>query len=141
MTTGDVPRALRWAPIAGYAVVIALLTLTPRRGTSGALDPTVVPLESILDLLQHATRRAIVTNLLGNLLLFAPLAVLLRLLITPSSWRALGMVAGASALIELVQATGIPSGRQANVDDVLLNVAGAAIGLLLLRLARGPSGS
>jgi glycopeptide antibiotics resistance protein len=127
---------LRWAPVVGYAAIIAMLTLAPRRGTSGSLDPTVVPLQSIADLLRHATHRALVTNLLGNLLLFAPLAVLLRLLAVASSNRVLAVVAGSSAVVELVQATGIPSGRQANVDDVILNVAGAAVALLLLHAAR-----
>jgi hypothetical protein len=42
-----------------------------------------------------------------------------------------------SALVEAVQGLGWPDGRQANIDDVLLNVAGAALALALLRLMRG----
>ena len=111
-------RGWRWVPVVAYAVVIALLALTSRRGTSGALVPNYVPLASIRDLLSESSSRvAVVNNLAGNLLLFAPLAVLLRLLVTRSSaWALLTVVVG-SAMVELIQGLGLPDGRQANVDD------------------------
>jgi glycopeptide antibiotics resistance protein len=120
-------------PIAGCVAVIALLALTSRRGTSGALTPKYVPLESIRELLDGSrTRVAVVNNLAGNLLLFAPLAVLLRLLILRSSLWTLATVLVGSGLVELAQGLGLPDGRQANVDDVLLNVGGAALVLGVL---------
>jgi glycopeptide antibiotics resistance protein len=133
-------RGWRWVPVAAYAAVIALLALTSRRGTSGALTPNYVPFDSIRDLLSGSSSRvAIVNNLLGNMLLFAPLAVLMRLLVLrTSTWTLVTVLAG-SVLVELVQGLGVPDGRQANVDDVLLNVAGAALALLLLRLVRAPA--
>jgi glycopeptide antibiotics resistance protein len=120
-------------PIVGYAAVIALLTLTSRRGTSGALTPNYVPFASIRDLLDgSSTRVAVVNNLVGNLVLFAPLAVLLRLLVVRSTrWTLVAVLAG-SGLVELVQGLGLPHGRQGNVDDVLLNLTGAAIALGLV---------
>lgn len=130
-------RGWRWLPILGYAAVIALLALTSRRGTSGPLTPNYVPLASIRELLDGAsTRVAVVNNLVGNLLLFAPLAVLVRLLVVRSSVRALVAVLAGSCLVELVQGLGLPDGRQANVDDILLNVAGSVTALALLRVLR-----
>ena len=129
-------RSWRWLPVVGYAVVIVLLTLTSRRGTSGALTPSFVPLASIRELIDTGSRIAVVNNMLGNLLLFAPFAVLVRTLLVRSARWTLVVVLLASCFVELVQGLGIPDGRQANVDDVLLNVAGAAGALLLLRLAR-----
>jgi glycopeptide antibiotics resistance protein len=124
-------------PVAGYAVVIALLALTSRRGTSGALTPNYVPLDSIRELITGShTRIAVVNNLAGNLLLFAPLAVLLRLLVLRSSLWTLATVLVGSGLVELAQGLGVADGRQANVDDVLLNVGGAALVLGLLALLR-----
>ena len=127
--------AWRWLPVVSYAVVIAMLTLTSRRGTSGALAPNFVPLASIQDLLSADTTRAtVVNNLAGNLLLFAPFAVLIRLLVIRSSGWTLVTVFTASVLVEVVQGMGLPDGRQANVDDVLLNVVGAAGALAILRM-------
>jgi glycopeptide antibiotics resistance protein len=125
-------------PIVGYVAVIALLALTSRRGTSDTLTPNYVPLDSIRDLLSgSSTRVAVVNNLIGNLLLFAPLAVLLRLLVIRSSpWTLVTVLAG-SVFVELIQGLGVPDGRQANVDDVLLNVTGAALALGLLASLRG----
>jgi glycopeptide antibiotics resistance protein len=124
-------------PIAGCVAVIALLALTSRRGTSGALPPNYVPLESIRELLDGSrTRVAVVNNLAGNLLLFAPLAVLLRLLILRSSLWTLATVLVGSGLVELAQGLGLPDGRPANVDDVLLNVGGAALALGVLASLR-----
>jgi glycopeptide antibiotics resistance protein len=138
--TRRVDGGWRWTAIAGYAVVIAMLTLTSRRGTSGALTPNFEPLATITELLSGSvTRATMVNNLVGNLVLFAPLAVLLRLLVTRSSAVALMAVLGLSVLVEVVQGLGLPDGRQANVDDVLLNVAGAAAALALFRLVRGRS--
>ncbi|MBK5307948.1 MAG: VanZ family protein [Frankiaceae bacterium] len=131
-------RTWRWAAVCVYLVVIALFTLTPRRGTSGAVTPNFAPLDSLIALFRWQTRRGVVTNITGNLLLFAPLAVLLRVLITRSATRVLIVVMAASVAVEAVQGLGWTDGRHANVDDVLLNVAGAAIALGIRRLLRDP---
>ena len=49
-------------------------------------------------------------------------------------WRVALLAAAVSATIEIVQLW-VPD-RAADVDDLMLNVAGALIGLALLRLAR-----
>jgi glycopeptide antibiotics resistance protein len=54
-----------------------------------------------------------------------------------SSAKALLAVLVASVCVELVQGLSWTDGRQANVDDVLLNVVGAAITLAVLRVLRG----
>jgi glycopeptide antibiotics resistance protein len=135
----ELPAAFRWAAIAVCGLVIAIFTLLPHRGTSGPLDSQLVPMESLVHLVRHTSRRTVLTNVVGNLLLFAPLAVLLRLLITRSAARALLGVLLASVFVEVVQGVGWTDGRQANIDDVILNVLGAAIALLVLHLGRDTS--
>jgi glycopeptide antibiotics resistance protein len=132
-----VSRGWRWLLVLGYAVVIAMLTLTPRRGASGPLATNWTPFASLADLLSGSTTHAaVVNNLLGNLLLFAPLALLLRLLLLQSARWTLAAVLLCSCGVELLQGLGLPDGRQADVDDVLLNVLGAGLALLLVPRGR-----
>lgn len=87
-----------------------------------------IPLRTTLDQLHRGTW-PFIYHVVGNLVWFVPLGLLLR---RRPAWHAL--VAGAllSAAIEGMQCvlmTGMP-----DVDDVLLNAAGALIGRLLFRL-------
>jgi glycopeptide antibiotics resistance protein len=124
-------------PVGVYLLAVAYLTLAPRFGTSGASTPNFVPFASIFDLLfdSAATPAGIVKNLVGNLVLLAPLAVFIYVGLRWTVTRTLGAVAVTSLLIELMQGLGLTDGRQANVDDLLLNLAGAALALLALRTA------
>jgi glycopeptide antibiotics resistance protein len=94
---------------------------------------SLVPFASSIDLIRHATPFTAVKNIAGNVLLFLPFGILLPLLfaklqrVWPLAWRA----AVLSAAIEIVQ---IPTQvRATDVDDVILNVVGALIGLLVFR--------
>jgi len=73
----------------------------------------------------------------GNVLLFAPYGLLLPLrwpqLKRP--WRLIGLGAVTSLGIELAQIT-MPGIHRADINDVLLNTLGVALGWLTLRLAR-----
>lgn len=96
----------------------------------------LVPGRGILDLLSGpvVTRNAVV-NIVGNLLVLAPLGLLAPML-WPRLGRPAALLAAAfavSAGFELVQ---LFAGRSVDVDDVLLNTAGAGLGLAALRLGR-----
>ena len=74
--------------------------------------------------------------MLLNFLLFLPLGVLLPLLFPGRRWswqRALAAGFALSLLIETVQYFG---GRAADIDDLMMNAAGAAFGYLLYLLGR-----
>ena len=106
--------------------MVFCLTLAPRFGVSGALTPNFTPLASIVDLLfdSAATPALMVKNIVGNILLLAPLGALLYAGLGWTWLRALGGVAVVSVFIEIIQA---------NVDDLLLNLLGAGIAIFTVR--------
>ncbi len=156
--------ALRSAAIL-YAAVVVALTVLPvtfaRPEFSMASDPNwrnsvnVVPLKTIAlytrTLLAYASdptsQLAAIArrNLLGNLALLLPVGV-----IAPLVWRRLDgwaqvLLAGAgvSLLIEGLQfgrtyVFGMP-GRSVDIDDVILNTAGALLGYAIYRIVRSIS--
>jgi glycopeptide antibiotics resistance protein len=73
-------------------------------------------------------------QIVGNLLLFAPLGLLapVRFLALTSVPRVLAVAATGSMLIETAQYL-LPVDRVASVDDVLLNTAGAGLAALASR--------
>lgn len=83
-----------------------------------------------------------VGDALTNVLVFVPRGVLIPLLVARPSWlRVLTVAAGVSLAIELMQLSAqafFAGGHVADVNDLLFNVIGAAIGyglfLLLTRL-------
>ena len=84
-----------------------------------------------------------VHNARGNVILFFPLGILLPLVWTRLRfWRGIQIAIAISVSIELVQYLSRAwSNRSADVNDVVLNVLGACLGLafvFLLRLLRGP---
>lgn len=135
-TVGTTRPRLWLVPALAYLLAVFYLTLAPRFGVSGALTPNFVPLASIFDLLfeSAATPTLILKNLVGNLVLLAPLGVLLHVGFRWTEARTLASAAAVSLFIEVVQGLGLTDGRQANVDDLLLNLAGAALAVLGVRV-------
>lgn len=121
--------------VAAYLLAVGYVTLVPRFGVSGPLSPNFIPFASIVDLLfnSEATPALMVKNLLGNVLLLAPLGVFLYAGLCWTWLRALRCVVGVSLSIEIIQGVGLTDGRQANVDDLLLNLVGACAGMFLVR--------
>lgn len=106
-------------------------SLTVQRWNGGA--PNYIPFRMIQLMLFRAKNpvyRAV--NLLGNVAIFVPIGIL-----PPLLWprwgrgKAILLGMGISALIELVQPL---VGRTRDVDDLILNTMGAALGWLLLWL-------
>ncbi len=127
----------RSRPAAGVGMVfalglIALFTLTP----TGSLTASV-NLDPGAGLAAPWRSPTTTVNIVGNLLLFVPLGVLLPAAARPlrSPLLLVPAAAAVSALVELTQYAYVP-GRAADVNDILLNTAGALAGLLALRTVR-----
>jgi glycopeptide antibiotics resistance protein len=116
------------------ASVVSVLCLTLLPPIGAPRKSTVfVPFSEF----QYAEAADVMLQLVGNVILFAPLGFL-----APLRWHRLDSIlrvvvvsAALSVLIELLQ-LGLP-GRQTSVTDVIMNIAGATIGYLMMRALRG----
>ncbi|TWH74543.1 VanZ family protein [Modestobacter roseus] len=126
--------------LAGVLVLVALVTLTPAAaGVTAWADP-------VAELRWYATAPgdpAVALQLVGNLLLLVPAAVLavLRWPALRSPGRLVAAAAAAGAAIELLQWQ-LPLGRVVSPVDAGLNAAGAVVaGLLVIGLRAALPGS
>ncbi|MFG2140309.1 VanZ family protein [Streptomyces sp. NPDC048650] len=130
---------LAFAAMVAFAVALARITLTPSAASVPLTHPNLRPGASIRDYLGHANVADAAKQLGGNVVLGVPFGVLWPVL-APRA-RGLVRVGVATALlmllVELVQGALI-TGRAFDIDDVILNCAGALLGYLLLgrRLGR-----
>jgi glycopeptide antibiotics resistance protein len=134
--------AVRAAAVA-YAALLVVVTLLPIRWGAGLARypgnwrPQLVPVWNLVVNLGHADRAlAVLAGVAGNVALFLPLGFLLPLL-APWFDRHRRTVAAGVALslaIELSQLA-FPGVRRADVNDVLLNTLGTALGFTAYRLA------
>ncbi|WP_239516192.1 MULTISPECIES: VanZ family protein [unclassified Streptomyces] len=122
-----------------FSVVLARLTLEPSAASVALVHSNVRPGHSISAYLDGASTTEAVRQLGGNLLLGLPFGVLLPVLMPPA--RGLLRVAAVTVclmtLVELIQGA-LVTGRVFDIDDVILNTAGALLGYLLIgrRLGR-----
>jgi glycopeptide antibiotics resistance protein len=133
--------AVRTAAVA-YAAVLVVVTLAPIRWRSDLARyrnnwrPQLVPIWNMVVNLRDGDRvLATLAGAAGNVALFLPLGFLLPMLAPRLDrfWRTVGAGFVVSALIELSQVA-FPGVRRADVNDVLMNTLGAALGYLLYRL-------
>ncbi|MFE7672626.1 VanZ family protein [Streptomyces albidoflavus] len=119
----------------GLSVLVLAVTVVPTEPLwSQAGSVQFVPGAGVLSLsgegMYEPQRQAVRLTLVANALMFAPLPVLQtaggRRNLRP--WALVGQYAALSALIELAQLAAL-AGRSADVDDVLCNTAGAALGV------------
>jgi glycopeptide antibiotics resistance protein len=115
-------------------VLLAVLAITllrvPDSPTGWERGLQLRPLSSIRQALTSSVDASVPIRIVGlNILLFVPLGLLLASRLR--SWR-LAVVACActSVAIEVLQAV-LPLGRITNIDDVILNTTGAALGATL----------
>jgi len=116
-----------------YLVGLALIAFWPvpvDREFSDALEVLVAQLQvDGLSFLSYTT-----VEFAANVLLFVPLGVLLAVLFGAGArWLAFGACVAVSAFIEFAQAVLLPA-RYATASDLLANVVGAAIGVLIVAI-------
>jgi glycopeptide antibiotics resistance protein len=113
----------RWAPwLVSYPTDNFRPELVPLRGSGTNVVGAGHPLRMLVE---HV----------GNVLLFVPFGFLLPLLVPRlgRGWQVMAIGAATSFCIELVQVT-MPGIHRADINDLLLNTAGVALGWLLLGL-------
>jgi glycopeptide antibiotics resistance protein len=132
-----------------YLSGLAAVTLAPNRSTRYSAESTVgIDLHPSLTSLTCSTARLpmgstarsfCVRNARGNVMLFFPLGILLPLVWRRVRfWRGMQIAIAISVSIEVVQYLSRTWGinRTADVNDVVLNVLGACLGLALMSLLR-----
>lgn len=94
-----------------------------------------VPFKNILNFIFEQGMSKTLSNIAGNILLFIPLSFLIYFSVqkVKSIIKTVTICAIISLLIEVVQFTGIPYMRQADIDDILLNTIGSLIGALICK--------
>ena len=122
-----------------FAVVLAHLTLRPSPASVPMAHTNLHPGRSLKAYLDQPALRDAVKQIGGNLLLGVPFGVLVPV-VAPGArgvLRVLGLTAIVMLLVEFAQGALI-TGRAFDIDDVILNTAGALVGHLLLgrRLGR-----
>jgi glycopeptide antibiotics resistance protein len=136
-----------------YLSGLAAATLTPNHDSRSAaeaavgieLHPNLASLTCTSPILPRGSKARFfcMYNTAGNVLLFFPLGILIPLVWRHVRfWRGIQIAIASSVSIELVQYLSRAWGsyRLADVNDVILNVFGASLGLavvFLLRLRRG----
>jgi glycopeptide antibiotics resistance protein len=123
------------AALAVYLVVLLALTFLPLNGAfrESVVDIHLVPFKSIGLALRRGPGTQEFAVLIGNILAFVPLGVLVPIVLRRRSWLlVLGLALGLSVAIELGQLTISvlldPGYRTTDIDDVIVNVFGAAVG-------------
>ncbi|WP_406151398.1 VanZ family protein [Streptomyces sp. NBC_01012] len=115
--------------LVAFSVVLAKVTLTPSPASEDLVASNLRPGRSLRQYAQDYTFLAACKQAGGNLLLGAPFGVLLPILV-PRRLRMLRMTlltVLVMALVELTQGA-LVVGRAFDVDDVILNTAGALLG-------------
>lgn len=122
-----------------FAVVLARLTLQPSPASEALTHTNLHPGRSLRAYLDQPALRDAVRQIGGNILLGVPFGVLTPVVAprTRGFLRVLLLTAVVMLLVEFAQGALI-TGRAFDIDDVILNTAGALLGYLLLgrRLAR-----
>ncbi|AVM23035.1 VanZ family protein [Bacillus pumilus] len=128
-----------------YTNVLLYLTVFPNRFSApkDQVSVNLIPLQSIyqnLHAYHHGYPNLVFLNLAGNILLFVPLGFFLYQAFRTMRWQK-AILAGffSSTMIELLQWMFSQSGiitRSSDVDDILLNTLGTALGCILFWMYR-----
>lgn len=110
-----------------FPMVIVLYSFDP-------YDSNLIPLVGTLQMIQHASRLAVIRNLAGNLILLMPLGFFLPIFFKPvrQVWKILGTGFLVSLSIELSQL--FLAVRIFDVDDLIFNTLSVLIGFLFFRI-------
>ena len=136
-TGGDAIREFAVATLFGWSLVIVYFTFFPMTiifyDWHGRFS--LVPFASIIQLVRDTPPSVAFENIVGNMILFVPLGVLLPLLFT--RLRSLPALLWRAAVISLaIEVTQMLTGARAvDIDDVILNTSGAALGFAIFWIA------
>ncbi len=127
---GDVAREATIAVLFAWSLIVMSLTLFPLVIIFYDWKSrfNLVPFASIIQLINETSFAVAFVNIVGNVVLFVPFGVLLPLLFKRlrRPWSLLSRMIVVSLVIELVQL--FTRARSVDVDDIILNLSGAAIG-------------
>jgi glycopeptide antibiotics resistance protein len=140
----------RWISITSYTffimyiiIAVILLFLSPYRQAAYEINSTgtnpynIIPFKTITDYIKassHINKNIWMSNLFGNVLAFFPLGIFLPWLFKRliGFWRTTTTVFLATSSVEILQfVTRVGS---FDIDDIILNTIGGAIGYLLIRI-------
>jgi VanZ family protein len=131
--------ALAFMAMVAFGVVLAGLTLQPSPASEALTHSNLTPGSSLQLYWHHPDPRDALKQVGGNILLGVPFGLLLPVLAPGARGllRVPALTAVVMLLVELVQGA-LVTGRAFDIDDVILNTAGALLGYLLLgrRLGR-----
>lgn len=125
-------RALLSTGLAASALAIVHFLFVD--GDSNFVSPNLVPIVQLVASLR-AGREDAWRQTIGNVLLFVPVGFFTGMLWHRSPRRTLGWLVLLVPLVEPMQAL-LADGRVFDVDDILLNVTGAAVGWAIAWLLR-----
>ncbi|MEV5427350.1 VanZ family protein [Streptomyces cellulosae] len=116
-----------------FAVVLARLTLQPSPASETLTHTNLHPGRSLRAYLDQPGLRDAVKQIGGNILLGVPFGVLAPVVAprTRGFLRILVLTAVVMLLVEVAQGL-LVTGRAFDIDDVILNTAGALLGYLLM---------
>ncbi len=135
---GDLVREMGMAGLLAWILVVVSLTFFPFRivlyDWYGSAN--LVPFASIAQLITETVPEVAIRNILGNVVLFVPFGLLLPLLFhrMQAFWPFIWRIVVISVGIEILQI--FTRARSIDVDDVILNALGGAIGFGLLSILR-----
>jgi VanZ family protein len=134
------PVALARLAWVGFVLVVVWLTVSLDLGAEGGVN--LVPFATVRLQLEGLEPVRAAWNLLGNLVLLVPFALLAR---AAWGWRVVATTVAGGALSVAVEVGQYFSGRSADVDDVMVNGLGALLGAVLaavvVRLVRRDEGT
>jgi glycopeptide antibiotics resistance protein len=124
---------LAFAFMVGFAVVLARITLEPSPASEALVHSNLRPGRSLRAYLDQPALRDAVKQIGGNLLLGVPFGILVPVVApgTRGVLRIVLLTASVMLLVEFAQGA-LVTGRAFDIDDVILNTAGALLGYLLL---------
>ena len=106
----------------------------PLRFDSSEILPFKLNLLPFAHLLEYDSKKEMILNVIGNTAMFTPTGVILPIISKKlkTFWRVIGVGALISLCIEIIQLPFFE--RTSDVDDLLLNTLGVAIGYLIYKL-------
>ena len=104
---------------------------------AAALFPFKINLIPFVRLFDYVSKKEMLLNVIGNVALFIPSGIVFPILYRNlnSFWKVLGAGALLSLCIEILQLSF--SRRASDIDDLILNTLGVAIGYAVFALIRG----